>query len=70
VIPYRLGVISLEGQDASLGVRLPGTEGEARVEGLLSLRKTGEQWYVEALALDPPSPGTLAFKPDSNAIQR
>jgi hypothetical protein len=36
-----------------------------REEGLLSLRKIGDAWYVEALALAPPKSGTLAFAPDA-----
>jgi hypothetical protein len=67
---YRLGAVVLQGQGASLRMRLPGLAGAARVEGLLSLRKVGDAWYVEALALDPPSSGALAFNPDSSAGPR
>lgn len=66
-IPYRLGAILLRGPDASLRIRLPAAAGESRVEGLLSLRKAGDTWYVEALALDPPVDGPLAFNPAANA---
>jgi hypothetical protein len=68
--PYRLGAIVLQGQGASLRIRLPGVAGSPREEGLLSLRKAGDAWYVEALALDPPASGALAFNPDSSAGPR
>jgi hypothetical protein len=67
VVPYRLGAIHLKGSDASLRLRLPGEAGAAREEGLLSLRKIGATWYVEAFALDMPTSGALAFNPDSSA---
>lgn len=66
----RLGEISIQGDDASLRVRLPASPGSPRQEGLLSLRKVGDAWYVEALSLDPPSTGALAFSPDSSAQTR
>ncbi len=66
-VPYRLGAIIVSGFDASLRLRLPAAVGEPRVEGLLSLRKVDDAWYVEALALDPPEEGTLAFNPDASA---
>jgi|GEM_PF-1727275 len=60
----RLGAVSIRGDDASLELRMPRTSAEApRVEGLLSLRKSGETWYVQALALDPPATAALAFSP-------
>jgi hypothetical protein len=66
---YRLGAISIRGQDASLLVRLPAaglpSDAAVREEGLLSLRKVGDAWYVEALALDSPKTGALAFAPDA-----
>jgi hypothetical protein len=62
--PYRLGAISIKGEDASLKVRLP-SAGAVREEGLLSLRKAGDRWYIEALALDPPASGAPAFAPDA-----
>jgi hypothetical protein len=66
-IPYRLGAIELRGPEASLLLRLPGSSASERVEGLLSLRKVGEAWYIEALALDRPVTEALAFNPDSSA---
>jgi hypothetical protein len=66
-IPYRLGAIVLQGSDASLRLRFPYAAGENREEGLLSLRKVDQKWYVEALALDPPASGPLAFNPDASA---
>lgn len=66
-IPYRLGEIAIQGSDASLSIRLPVETDRPRVEGLLSLRKEGGTWYVEALALDPPLSGPLAFNPDALA---
>jgi hypothetical protein len=65
-IPYRLGAIVLRGPDASLRLRLPSGPGEPRVEGLLSLRKVGDAWYIEALALDPPASGPLTFNPEAS----
>jgi hypothetical protein len=68
---YRLGAIAIRGQDASLKLRLPsGTAPDKpadamREEGLLSLRKAGDTWYIEALALDPPSAKAPAFAPDA-----
>jgi hypothetical protein len=68
---YRLGAIVIRGEDASLKVRLssappPSDSAKAiREEGLLSLRKIGDAWYVEALALGPPESGALAFDPDA-----
>lgn len=67
--PYRLGAISILGEDASLKVRLPSALEPSdpkffREEGLLSLRKVDGSWYVEALALDPPRSGALAFDTD------
>lgn len=68
---YRLGAIALRGEDASLRLRLAATKASAegaealREEGLLSLRKVDGAWYVEALALDPPKTGALAFAPDA-----
>jgi hypothetical protein len=61
--PYRLGAIVIDGEDASLRVRLPTPPEAAREEGLLSMRKVGDDWYVEALALDPPIAEALAFDP-------
>lgn len=68
--PYRLGAISIQGGDASLRIRLgsskpPSDPRSVREEGLLSLRKDGVSWYIEALALDVPKSGTLAFDPSS-----
>jgi hypothetical protein len=68
--PYRLGAIELLGQGASLRVRMPGAASEARVEGLLSLRKSGGSWFVEGLSLDPPASAELVFNPDTSARQR
>ncbi len=65
---FRLGAIELRGPDASLRIRLPGAVGAARREGLLSLRKEGEAWYVEALSLGPPDSAPLAFNPYSSAV--
>jgi hypothetical protein len=67
--PYRLGAISVSGEDASLRVRLPSAlspdDPKAVLEeGLLSLRKVDDAWYVEALALDAPRSGPLAFDSD------
>jgi hypothetical protein len=68
---YRLGAILLRGADASLRLRLPSAalagKGAAAVreEGLLSLRKDGDAWHIEALALDPPATGPLTFAPDA-----
>jgi hypothetical protein len=70
MIPYRLGAILLKGSDASLRLRLPSAEGAAREEGLLSLRKIGDTWYVENFAHDMPASGALAFNPDSSALPR
>lgn len=69
-LPYRLGAIALQGPAASLRIRLPRAADDARTEGLLSLRKVGETWYVEALALEAPASGALAFNPDSSAGPR
>ncbi len=66
-IPYRLGAIELRGQDASLRLRFPAAAGAARTEALLSLRKVGDAWYIEALALEPPKKGDLDFNPDASA---
>ena len=66
----RLGAIGIQGDDASLRVRLPASPGAPRQEGLLSLRKVSDAWYVEALSLDPPSSGALVFSPDSSAQTR
>jgi hypothetical protein len=66
----RLGAIYVEGSAASLRVRLPGTAGSARNEGLLSLREEGGAWYVEALALDPPTSAALAFDPGARPDAR
>jgi hypothetical protein len=70
VSPYRLGAIGIQGDDASLKVRLasdkpPSDLQSVREEGLLSLRKEGDSWYIEALALDAPKSGALAFDPSS-----
>jgi hypothetical protein len=68
---YRLGSIDVHGDGASLRLRLPSAATPAagvaaiREEGLLSLRRSGEAWYVEALALDPPASGAPAFAPDA-----
>jgi hypothetical protein len=67
---YRLGAIVLRDDGASLKLRLGSVsassqEGAAqatREEGLLSLRKVADSWYVEGLALDQRS-GALAFDP-------
>jgi hypothetical protein len=76
---YRLGAIAIRGEDASLKVRLPplqgtqpgsqpGSTGSAtRVEGLLSLRKVDEAWYIEALALKPPMVGAATFSADQGS---
>jgi hypothetical protein len=72
---YRLGaiVIDIGGEDASLKARLPSAVAAGgtadRREGLLSLRKVAGSWYVEALALDPPSSGPLTFDPSEGAIK-
>jgi hypothetical protein len=60
---YRLGAFKIEGGMASL--RLPGRAGSPRSEGLLTLGRTGEEWYVEGLSLEaPPSAsGPVAFDP-------
>ncbi len=61
---YRLGAISISGEDASLKARLPSVSGDAaRRDGLLSLRKVDGSWYIETLALDPPATGALVFDP-------
>ena len=70
--PYRLGAISIQGDDASLKVRLASAKPLSdpqclREEGLLSLRKEGGSWYIEALALEAPKSGSLAFDPSSLA---
>ena len=70
MMPYRLGAISLEGSSASLRLRLSTAVDTARQEGLLSLRKNEDLWYIEAFALDPPVSVALAFNPDSSAIPR
>jgi hypothetical protein len=73
-LAYRLGAIVLGGEDASLRVRLPSTQLPAdgtkaarvvRQEGLLSLRKSGDSWYIEALALGPPESEALVFAPEA-----
>jgi hypothetical protein len=62
--PYRLGAVDIRGDDASLMVRMPRRAGEAsRVEGMLSLSRSGGAWFVQALALEPPETGALAFAP-------
>jgi hypothetical protein len=66
----RIGAMTIQGEDASMRVRLPVEPGAPREEGLLSLRKVEDSWYVEALSLDPPSSEALAFSPDSSAQQR
>ena len=59
---YRLGAITMMGDDASLLVRMPRADaGAAREEGLLSLRKVEGAWYVQALALRPADAAALAF---------
>ena len=68
--PYRLGAIMLQSPEASLRIRLGSPAGAGRREGLLSLRKLDDSWYVEALALDPPSSESLAFNPNTSASQR
>ncbi len=68
--PYRLGAISLEGSSASLRLRLSSAVDATRQEGLLSLRKSEDLWYIEAFALDPPVSGAMAFNPDSSAQPR
>jgi hypothetical protein len=67
---YRLGAILIQDDQGSLRVRLPSLAGDAREEGLLSLRKVGESWYIEALALEPPASAALAFNPDTSAGPR
>ncbi len=62
-LPGRVGAIELDGSAASLRVRLPAARGSPRLEGLLSLRREGNAWYVESLALDPPVEGSPAFEP-------
>jgi len=69
IASYRLGKMLIRGEDASLKVRLPSagalSEPKAvRQEGLLSLRKEGDSWYIETLALAPPLTGALAFTLD------
>jgi hypothetical protein len=66
----RLGAIEVEGDAASLRLRLPEREGSAREEGLLSLRERDGAWYVEALALDPPTSAELAFDPGARPAAR
>ena len=66
----RLGAIAIHGDDASLRVRLPSDPQSPRQEGLLSLRRVADAWYVEALSLDPPSSEALAFSPDPGAQAR
>ena len=68
--PYRLGAISIQGDDASLKLRLPTAPESAREEGLLSLRRVGDAWFVEALALDPPATEALAFDPGKDTGAR
>lgn len=68
--PYRLGAIEIQGAEASLRLRLPSPSGSGRREGLLSLRKAEDSWYVEALVMDPPASGALAFNPDTSARPR
>jgi hypothetical protein len=74
---YRMGKIAIAGGDASLEVRLPpaGAAGDgqskaAREEGLLTLGKIGDAWYVEALALAAPAYGALAFDPGAGTRAR
>jgi len=63
---YRLGEITIKGDDASLMLRMPRSEASSfREEGLLSLRKAGGAWYVQALALKPPDSAALVFAPDA-----
>jgi hypothetical protein len=69
--PYRLGAIDIRGGDASLMIRMPRRAGEAaRVEGMLSLSRSGGAWFVQALALEPPETAALAFAPGVRAIAR
>jgi hypothetical protein len=68
--PYRLGAIDIKGDDASLKVRLASDKPlsdpqSVREEGLLSLRKEDGSWYIEALAIETPKTGSLAFDPSS-----
>jgi hypothetical protein len=68
---YRLGAITIKGEDASLMLRMPRAEGSTvRVEGLLSLRKVEGSWYVQALALNPPDSAALAFAPDERGAAK
>jgi hypothetical protein len=63
---YRLGEITIKGEDASLMLRMPRSDASSvREEGLLSLRKAGDAWYVQALALKPPDSAALVFAPDA-----
>jgi len=52
-LPYRLGKIAIEGDTASLRVRLASGPAEGRIEGSLSLGEFSDSWYVESLSLDP-----------------
>jgi len=70
MIPYRLGHIVLKGSDASLRLRLSRAAGAAIDEGLLSLRKIDDTWYIETFARGMPMSGALAFNPDSSAYPR
>jgi len=65
--PARLGALGIEGDSASLRVRLPAPEGAARTEGVISLRERDGTWYVEALAIDPSSQADLAFDPGARS---
>jgi hypothetical protein len=68
-LPYRLGKIALSsgGSSASLRVRLASEPGEERLEGLLTLGKLEDAWYVEALSLDPEEATPLSFDPSRRA---
>jgi hypothetical protein len=69
---YRLGQIKLDGDSASLRVRLPGPSlGKGR-EGLLSLRSVDDVWYVESLSIDPPRGGEakITFDPGARFVAR
>jgi hypothetical protein len=67
---YRLGAIAIQDDQGSLRIRLSTPAEAPREEGLLSLRKVGENWFIEALALDPPASAALAFTPDTGAGPR
>jgi len=65
IVQARAGAIEIAGGAASLRVRLPAEEKSPRLEALLSLREFRGTWYVEALALDPPSSASPSFEPGS-----